>query len=810
MERLTLRSALRLALAAVTAAAMLAAAPARAAWQPEPATYGFGQTSYTVRMSDGVRLHVAVYFPTDPKTGQAAPGPFPVLFTQTPYGTIVDTLGGLGGPSTAALTGKNPYMVQRGYIEADMDVRGTGGSEGTFDLLNPIEAHDGAAVARWAAGLPHSSGVVGLVGASYLGITQFGAAADAGPGSPIKAMFPIIAATDVYRDTAFAGGVPDIEFGLPYLGAGLPGLALLNPPVTGGPTLLGALTQHLQGIVNSQVPQILNVVQGGADSFDGPYWDARSPFPYLKQIVADKIPAFLIGGWYDLFQRGEPLNYSGLQNAYRGRPVFAPMLAHQPVTGRYQLLDGPFYHVTAGNVSYRGLDLDGLELAWFDRWLKRIHTGIDVTSSPLHVYDLGTNEYREAARYPFAQAKPTTYYFQAGHALSTSKPPASSGADQIAFSGASIPCTTSSEQWGAGFGQFFLSYLNAQDYCAHDSTLSQTGPGTVNYTTEPFTKPTTIAGPIGATIYATANTKETVWVVSISDVSPQGQAHQLTEGVLAGSLRALDNANTWMGSNGRPILPYHPYTQSSYAPVVPGKLTRYDIEIFPTFVTLLPGHRLRVTVATGDFPHIFPDGRQLPNLLGGIYQVQRTAAAASSVELPLSTPSAFTQPLAPVYCAKPTGRLSGTSLGPVRLGQTRAKARSEFPKFATRSRRDMDFYCLSTGSGIRAGFPLPKLLRTLSARERSRVRGRVILLLTTNRHYALRGVRPGTRLAAVTSRLHVGKGYKVGLNTWYITPGKAANGVLEVRHGTIQEIGIANQRLTSSRAAALRFFTSFR
>jgi hypothetical protein len=122
----------------------------------------------------------------------------------------------------------------------------------------------------------------------------------------------------------------------------------------------------------------------------------------------------------------------------------------------------------------------------------------------------------------------------------------------------------------------------------------------------------------------------------------------------------------------------------------------------------------------------------------------------------------------------------------------------------------MDFYCLSTGSGIRAGFPLPKLLRTLSARERSRVRGRVILLLTTNRHYALRGVRPGTRLAAVTSRLHVGKGYKVGLNTWYITPGKAANGVLEVRHGTIQEIGIANQRLTSSRAAALRFFTSFR
>ena len=297
--------------------------------------------------------------------------------------------------------------------------------------------------------------------------------------------------------------------------------------------------------------------------------------------------------------------------------------------------------MTAATVVYRGLDINGLELAWFDRWLKGIDTGIDKTKTPLHVYDLGANTYREASRYPFAQATPTTYYFQSHNLLSPRRPNAATGSDSILFAGASIPCSTSIEQWGAGLGQLFLSFLKLKDPCPEDASLSQTGPWTVNYTTAPFTTPTTLAGPIGATIYAKANTKETIWVVSISDVAPDGKSRQITQGVLAGSLRALDAGSSWMGAGGRPILPYHPYTQASAAPVVPGQTTRYDVEVFPTFDTLEPGHRLRVSMATDDFPHIFPDATQFPNLLLGSYQVERNSAYASGVELPLSKPSAF-------------------------------------------------------------------------------------------------------------------------------------------------------------------------
>ncbi len=58
----------------------------------------------------------------------------------------------------------------------------------------------------------------------------------------------------------------------------------------------------------------------GAEAFDGAYWAARSPAHDLPAVVADHIPAFLVGGWNDLFESGEPLNYVGLQNLYDGRP----------------------------------------------------------------------------------------------------------------------------------------------------------------------------------------------------------------------------------------------------------------------------------------------------------------------------------------------------------------------------------------------------------------------------------------------------------------------------------------------------------
>ncbi len=141
---------------------------------------------------------------------------------------------------------------------------------------------------------------------------------------------------------------------------------------------------------------LTNVETGGDEAYDESYWGARNPVNEISQIVKDKIPAFLVGGWYDLFQRGELLNYSSFQNAWDGRPVLSPMQPSQPVTPDYQLIQGPWYHVTAGTgLDYHGLDLNGVELAWFDHWLKGVDTGITDTTTPLHLEDLATGRYED-------------------------------------------------------------------------------------------------------------------------------------------------------------------------------------------------------------------------------------------------------------------------------------------------------------------------------------------------------------------------------------------------------------------------------
>ncbi len=382
------------------------------------------------------------------------------------------------------------------------------------------------------------------------------------------------------------------------------------------------------------------------------------------------------------------------------------------------------------------------------------------------------------------------------------------------FTGTEIPCTSSTEQWAAGLGALAVSYFGIKDPCTQSVNLSQLGPGTQSYTTAPFTTATTLAGPIGATLYATSTTTDTEWVVQLSDVAPNGNATALTSGLLEGNQRALDPSMTWYAPDGKPLLPYHPYTKAAQTPVVPGQVTRYDVEVFPTFDTLAPGHRLRVTIATSDFPHALPSATQAPNLAGGVYELEHSAQYPSSVELPLVAGGIGSgdglQAVAntPLGCPAASGSLRGNRLGRVTLGMTLKRARAAFVSSSTRGRRYMDFFCL-TPNGIAVGIASPALVRSLPRNARHGLAATVVLALTANPHYSLSGVRAGIRLAAIARRLHVGKPFYVGKNAWYLTPGRQARGVLKVQRGIVEEIGIASRRVTRTRAQGRRFFRSF-
>lgn len=623
---------------------LAASASPGSSWTPDPASYDVGKTAnVAVTMPDGVNLQADIYYPM--KNGERAAGEFPVILTQTPYGRQI--AGQVPGSVVGDLTGNgSPFLVQRGYISVVADVRGTGASEGSLGLADPVIGTDGAALVDWAAALPGSNGKVGTTGSSFLAVTQLFTAGAVGKDSPLKAIFPVLAPNDTYKDLIAMGGLlnstsdpllPGLTGVIPAPG---PVVAGLNDPRNAVDRLNPEALERLQSLAQTDGPFVADLIAGRDVAFNGEYWQERSPGTMLQRIADNGVAAYLVGTHYDLWQRGHFLNYSGLQNAYAGRPVDGPMAADQPATGRYQLL------VTGdGHLEASFSDFDLLQLRWFDTWLKDRDTGMANTPTPLHVYDLGTGSYRHGAQYPFPAATPTRFYLDGNRSgtarlslndgtLSTT-PPSTKGADTVPWLPVGNPCNRAVDQRALGAINLLTNHLPIAVPCLENDAPNTLGLDRLAYTSAPMSSAQTIAGPITMTVYASANRAEAAWVVQVDDVAPDGTSKPLTKGALLGSLRELDPATTWRTPTGEILQAGHAYTRDSQQPVKTGETTRYDIEVSPTFDTVAKGHRIRITLSTADTPHLMPTIPAMIDLFGGIYSVKRTPDAPSSILLPL-------------------------------------------------------------------------------------------------------------------------------------------------------------------------------
>jgi hypothetical protein len=176
----------------------------------------------------------------------------------------------------------------------------------------------------------------------------------------------------------------------------------------------------------------------------------------------------------------------------------------------------------------------------------------------------------------------------------------------------------------------------------------------------------------------------------------------------------------------------------------------------------------------------------------------------------LTTPPATGPPEAAprAGCPAPPGKLSDRTLGPIALGRTRARVRRGLRRSDDHRAPYTDVFCF-TPIGIRVGFPPPAATKRLSAKARRATAGRVVLILTANRHYTLRRIRPGIRVASAKRTLRLERPIHTGRNIWYLTRLKRVTGVLKTNHGIVREIGIADPRLTTPRRLAMRLLASF-
>ncbi len=153
-------------------------------------------------------------------------------------------------------------------------------------------------------------------------------------------------------------------------------------------------------------------------------------------------------------------------------------------------------------------------------------------------------------------------------------------------------------------------------------------------------------------------------------------------------------------------------------------------------------------------------------------------------------------------CPAATGRLAGSRLGQAGLGMTRAQARVAYRRSSVRGSTYQDVFCL-TPAGVRAGYPTPGLLRTLSPKLRNLLAGRVIWATSANPYYATAGIRDGASLVAAQRALRGGTLLSVGAVRWYLVRRGAATVLIKARSGVVQEVGIADSRLTANRRAEL-------
>ena len=89
---------------------------------------------------------------------------------------------------------------------------------------------------------------------------------------------------------------------------------------------------------------VADIAAGGPLAYDGPFWQRQAPGNFVAKAARNGIPALMWLGWNDLVTTGGPNLYTEFQNAAGHRPIYSPMTPGQRVTGRDQIVIGPWNH----------------------------------------------------------------------------------------------------------------------------------------------------------------------------------------------------------------------------------------------------------------------------------------------------------------------------------------------------------------------------------------------------------------------------------------------------------------------------------
>jgi uncharacterized protein len=476
------------------------------------------------------------------------------------------------------------YLPEHGYLVARVDVRGTGASEGEnkdeYVLQEQLDGHDAV---EWLAAQRWCTGHVNMMGISYGGFTSLQVASHAPPH--LTSIVPMYFTDDRYTDDChYRGGLLRMYYDPAYYGSFMIAYNVMPPyPEWSGGDWAAIWEHHIA----SNEPYLLKWLH---HQIDGPYWRNGS-----VRDVADRIrcPAFLIGGWRD-----------GYPNP--------PLRLFEALQVPKKVLVGPWNHAVP-DVAIPGPRIDYLRevVRWLDHWCRGRDTGI-MAEPPVVLYVQhaeppivdrleSAGEWRGETSWPPPGANERTLHLGESGTL-LAEPDGSDGVDAYEYNPA---VGVAAGLWSGGI-QFGLPGDQRPDEAF-----------SLVYTSAPLADDVVVLGRPRAVLHVSSSACVMGFAATLADVAPDGASHLVTKGMLNATRRDS----------------FH-----EPKPIVPGEAMEIDVELDATAWRFPSGHRIRLAVASADWPNVWPTPER------GMNQVHRGPGGPSRLVLPVAPPEGSATP----------------------------------------------------------------------------------------------------------------------------------------------------------------------
>ncbi len=427
---------------------------------------------HMVEMRDGIKLATKVYRPS------GGDGPWPVILALSQYGK------GNRQESENVLSKRIARVVQ--------DVRGTGGSEGHYDMMASNgwgEKQDGYDTVEWILAQPWCNGKIVTYGGSALGMTQILLAGTGSKGIVGQLIDVACIGNDL---CCYTGGV-----------------------------LRKLFVESVTGWYRDKV-QTLNTVRSHYTYDD--YWKTQN----LSER-ADRVnwPVVLKTGWYDIYHQGAIDAFNAIQS--NGGPK---------ARDNVHILIGPWGHEgSCGAFKYP-------QESWKDEWPYRFkaqwpYQEIDYwlldTPAPDDIptikyftmgeYPVGNspgNEWGTSKIWPPEDSKLVPFYLHTDGNLQRTK----SDPSQLSYEyDPRKPVPTNGGQ---------VIFISAG---AYDQRVSEKRDDVIIFSTPPLKEPVEVTGRMTAVLYVSTSAVDTDFTAQITDVYPDGRSMILTHGIRRLSFR---------------------------------------------------------------------------------------------------------------------------------------------------------------------------------------------------------------------------------------------------------------------------------